>query len=143
MEGVAGSSKIQTSIFDSNSEESREERKHSKEGTKSQTGGIFTCNFCSLNEYFDYKGTKPPFARQLLFLEDCYIMKDPFSPLNKGETLVLGADCSFCKRPVCLGCSIFYTKRFCKDCALENIKNLPSQLHKKIMDLSKDEKDVN
>ncbi|XP_033217075.1 cysteine-rich DPF motif domain-containing protein 1 [Belonocnema kinseyi] len=142
MEGVPGSSKMQPEIFHKKPEESREERKRAKGESKSETRGTFACGFCPLNEHFDYKGTKPPFARQLLYLEDCYIMKDPFSPLNQGETLVLGADCSFCKTAVCLGCSIFYTKRFCKKCALAHIKDLPKQLHKKIIDLSKDEKDV-
>lgn len=97
----------------------------------------FTCSFCYLKERYDYKGTKPPFARQLIYLEECYIMKDPFSLPNKGEVLVLGADCNICKRIVCLGCSIFYTQRFCLKCAFNNIQKLPFQLHSKINNLMK------
>ena len=134
MEAIASTSKISIETLESNQEELKE--------TKSEPGGTFACNFCGLKEHFDFKGSKPPFARQLLFLEECYIMKDPFSPLNKGETLVLGADCNFCQKSVCLDCSIFYTKRFCKNCALQNINQLPVQLHKRIKELSTDN-DVN
>lgn len=98
---------------------------------------IFTCSFCYLKERYDYKGMKPPFARQLVYLEECYIMKDPFSLPNRGEVLVLGADCSICKRIVCLGCSIFYTQRFCLKCASNNMPKLPLQLHGKINNLMK------
>ncbi|CAK9822704.1 Cysteine-rich DPF motif domain-containing protein 1 [Anthophora retusa] len=104
---------------------------------KETTSGVFRCFNCSLEERFDFKGTKPPFARQLNYSEECYIMKDPFSLPNKGEVLVLGADCQFCKRPVCLGCSVYFGKRFCLKCASNNIQNLPSQLHPKIKSLMK------
>ncbi|CAL1675273.1 unnamed protein product [Lasius platythorax] len=50
---------------------------------------------------------------------------------------VLGADCSMCKRIVCLGCSIFYTQRFCLKCASNNMQKLPFQLHGKINNLMK------
>lgn len=105
--------------------------------SKQTTGGIFTCCHCSLQERFDFKGIKPPFARQLTYMEECYIMKDPFSLPNKGEVLVLGADCNFCKKPACLGCSIYFGKRFCLKCASDNICNLPSQLQPKIKSLIK------
>lgn len=99
---------------------------------------IFRCSCCSLEERFNFKGIKAPFARQLSYLEECYIMKDPFSLPNKGEVLVLGADCNFCKKPVCLECSIYFGKRFCLKCALCNIQNLPSQLHSKVNNLIKE-----
>lgn len=105
------------------------------QGLKQTTVGIFTCSYCSLQERYDFKGTKPPFARQLTYLEECYIMKDPFSLPNKGEVLVLGADCNFCIKPVCLGCSIYFGKRFCFECASNNVHNLPSQLQPKIKSL--------
>lgn len=101
--------------------------------------GTFACSYCSLKERFDFKGAKPPFARQLTYLEECYIMKDPFSLPNKGEVLVLGADCNFCNKPVCLGCSIYFGKRFCLKCVPNNINHLPSQLHPKIKSLIKDD----
>lgn len=97
----------------------------------------FTCSICNLKERYDYKGAKPPFARQLLYFEESYIMRDPFSLPNKGEALVLGADCSKCKRAVCFMCSIYYAKRFCLECALSDLQNLPFQLHGKIRSLTK------
>jgi hypothetical protein len=101
------------------------------------TSDIFTCSFCSLKERYDYKGAKPPFAQQFVYSEKCYIMKDPFGLPNRGEILVLGANCNICNRVVCMGCSIFYTKRFCLKCAYSNMQNLPLQLHNKIRNLMK------
>ncbi|XP_063991683.1 cysteine-rich DPF motif domain-containing protein 1 [Diachasmimorpha longicaudata] len=106
------------------------------EGGDKDPGGTFRCFLCPLEEHFDYRGSKPPFSRDILYLEECYIMRDPFSPPNKGEVLVLGGDCSLCERTVCLGCSIFYTKRFCKECANNNV-NLPIQLQSKVKSLNK------
>ncbi|XP_011881905.1 PREDICTED: cysteine-rich DPF motif domain-containing protein 1-like [Vollenhovia emeryi] len=105
--------------------------------TVTNVGGTFTCSFCPLKERYDYKGTRPPFARQLVYSEECYVMKDPFSLPNRGEVLVLGADCSVCEHAVCLGCSIFYKRRFCPKCASSNIQYLPLQLHNKIKNLSR------
>ncbi|XP_014475188.1 PREDICTED: cysteine-rich DPF motif domain-containing protein 1 [Dinoponera quadriceps] len=100
-----------------------------------KAGGIFACSFCTLKEHYDYKGSKPPFARQLVYSEECYIMKDPFSLPNRGEVLVLGGDCSTCGHAVCLSCGIFYAKRFCPKCAFGIMRNLPIQLHGKINNL--------
>jgi len=98
---------------------------------------IFACSVCDLKERYDYKGARPPFARQLLYLEDCYVMRDPFSLPNRGQVLVLGADCSKCKRPVCLACSIYYARRFCSECASNELHHLPVQLHGKVASLAK------
>lgn len=105
---------------------------------KKDSGGIWKCFCCSLEERYNFKGTKPPFAKHLYFSEDCYIMKDPFSPPNRGEILVLGADCSICGNPVCMECSLFYAKRFCKVCALKNIEHFPLKLQSKIMHLNRE-----
>ncbi|KAH0949332.1 hypothetical protein HN011_008996 [Eciton burchellii] len=61
-------------------------------------------------ERYDYKGARPPFARQLLYLE---VLRDAsirsVCQTNRGRVLVLeGADCSKCKRPVCSACSVHY-----------------------------------
>lgn len=98
---------------------------------------IFACSICDLKERYDYKGTRPPFARQLLYSEECYVMRDPFSLSNKSEVLILGADCSKCKRTVCSTCSIYYARRFCLECASSELRNLPLQLHSKITSLAK------
>lgn len=111
-----------------------------KEWKKPDPGGTLKCAFCSLEEHYDYKGRKPPFARQIYFSEDCYVMKDPWSAPNKAQVLVIGGDCSLCEKSICLGCSIFYTKRFCRECANEKIDSFPSQLHTKIKNLKSEEK---
>ncbi|XP_071645692.1 putative transferase CAF17 homolog, mitochondrial [Temnothorax longispinosus] len=105
--------------------------------TATNVGGTFTCSFCPLKEHYDYKGVRPPFARQLVYSEECYVMKDPFSLPNRGQILVLGANCSVCEHAVCLGCSIFYTRRFCPKCASSNMQYLPPQLHSRIRNLTK------
>ncbi|KDR08158.1 Putative transferase C1orf69-like protein, mitochondrial, partial [Zootermopsis nevadensis] len=64
-------------------------------------GGIFTCVRCGLKEHYFYKGKKPPFTKKISFREDSYVMKDPFSPPNKNQLLLLGSDCSLCNIPVC------------------------------------------
>lgn len=109
-----------------------------KQEPKRDPGGTFICSSCKLMEKFNYKGTKPPFARNILYLEECYVMKDPFSLPGRGEVLVLGGDCSLCQKAICSACSIFYTKRFCKDCANDNLKNFPPQLQTKIKLINKD-----
>jgi len=118
-------------------EQAQQDASTSQQTAMKVGGGIFTCSFCLLKERYDYKGIRPPFARQFVYSEECYIMKDPFSLPNKGEVLVLGADCSVCEHAVCLGCSIFYTRRFCSKCAFSNIQHLPTQLHGKIKNLTK------
>lgn len=97
-------------------------------------GGIFTCVRCGLKEHYFYKGKKPPFTKKISFREDSYVMKDPFSPPNKNQLLLLGSDCSLCNIPVCQSpdCSIFYTRRFCISCAEENLKNFPSAVQIKL-----------
>ncbi|CAB0043708.1 unnamed protein product [Trichogramma brassicae] len=104
--------------------------------TECASGGIWKCKYCSLEEYYDYKGMKPPFAKHLKMLEDCYIIKDPFSISNKCEVLVLGANCSICKCSCCMECSIYYYKRFCKSCAIKNSHCFPSKLNDKIKQLN-------
>ncbi|XP_076234459.1 cysteine-rich DPF motif domain-containing protein 1-like [Calliopsis andreniformis] len=128
-----------TSVDESDVIEHKQDKISMNRESKEITAGSFACSYCSLKERFDFKGAKPPFARQLTYSEECYIMKDPFSLPNKGEVLVLGADCNFCKKPVCLGCSIYFGKRFCVKCASNNINHLPSQLHAKIKNLIKDD----
>lgn len=77
----------------------------------------FQCISCELNEKAHYKGSCPPFSRNILLKYPSYVMKDPFSPPGKGEILVLGSDCSVCEKPVCINkeCSFFYSKTYCLD----------------------------
>lgn len=94
----------------------------------------FTCALCGLSEKCIYKGKEPMFNKQLVFLNDCYIIKDPFSPPNKGQILILGSDCSVCLKPVCQSpeCSFFYEKSFCRECTYTHINSFPLPVQLKL-----------
>lgn len=102
----------------------------------------FHCELCSFRADCDYKGTKPPFARNIEFLEPCYVMQDPFSPppghlsskSNSEYFIVIGADCGGCGRSVCASanCSIFYRKHYCGHCAHRALSEFPLEIQSKI-----------
>ncbi|KAG8245737.1 Cysteine-rich domain [Homalodisca vitripennis] len=91
----------------------------------------FTCTACGLSENYDYKGKQPPFSKLINMSNECYVMKDPFSPPNRGQFLILGSDCTLCKKPFCQAtdCSFFYINFYCLHCALQNINLFPPQFH--------------
>nr|CAD7433507.1 unnamed protein product [Timema monikensis] len=97
-------------------------------------GGEFVCSTCGLTEHYTYKGKQPPFCKKISFIDDSYIMKDPFSPPNKNQFLLLGSDCHLCNKQVCQSqnCSLFYSKRFCQTCAADNIGYFPVQIQQKL-----------
>ncbi|XP_022238473.1 cysteine-rich DPF motif domain-containing protein 1-like isoform X1 [Limulus polyphemus] len=94
----------------------------------------FTCYMCGMTETFHYFGKRPPFLKSILFLEDVYLAKDPFSPAGEGIFLLLGGHCSLCKNIVCQAeeCSIYFSKRFCLSCAKDNSLQFPPELRKAI-----------
>ncbi|XP_035164926.1 cysteine-rich DPF motif domain-containing protein 1 isoform X2 [Oxyura jamaicensis] len=91
--------------------------------------GEFKCQLCGLTAPYMYYGQKPPNTRSIELLEDCYVMKDPFTP-DKGKILIIGSLCSLCGRSVCIGteCSLFYSKRFCLPCMNENLQAFPLEI---------------
>lgn len=99
----------------------------------------FVCTYCNLNEKANYKGTSPPFSRNIDLKYPSYVMKDPFSPPGKGEILVLGADCAGCDKPVCISkeCSVFYLKMYCLGCAQKSIDDFPLEIKSKILQIKK------
>lgn len=101
---------------------------------KNEKGGTFLCEVCGLTESYNYYGCKPPFHKDITFLENCYMMKDPFQSAGTKSFLLLGSECVACKRVVCQAssCSIFYTKRFCLDCARSSIEEFPPEMQKRI-----------
>uniref|UniRef100_A0A8D2QU83 Cysteine-rich DPF motif domain-containing protein 1 n=1 Tax=Zosterops lateralis melanops TaxID=1220523 RepID=A0A8D2QU83_ZOSLA len=71
-----------------------------------------------------------------VFVEEAYVMKDPFTP-DKDKFLIAESDCSLCSRAVCVGtnfkykCSLlrlFYSKSFCLPCVKENLKTFPLEI---------------
>mmetsp|Transcript_31967 Transcript_31967/g.76410 ORF Transcript_31967/g.76410 Transcript_31967/m.76410 type:complete len:113 (-) Transcript_31967:55-393(-) len=97
-------------------------------GTKaSQKPRIFTCGMCQITIPYVYYGRQPKSAPQVVFLEEAFIAQDPFA--TEPRPLCLGSKCAICQRPVCVSCSIFYTKRFCGDCGLQHKESFPPELH--------------
>lgn len=101
----------------------------------------FKCEYCHFHEEYDYFGTHPPFANKIKFNENCYVMKDPFSPApehakttNSEYFIALGANCAKCDRPVCRGaeCSIYYLKTYCLPCAGKFVNLFPLEVQSKI-----------
>uniref|UniRef100_A0A7S3D3U6 Cysteine-rich DPF motif domain-containing protein 1 n=1 Tax=Palpitomonas bilix TaxID=652834 RepID=A0A7S3D3U6_9EUKA len=101
------------------------------------SGQKFTCSICMQDYPFEYFGKKPPFQNDVVYVEDVYVLRDPFHSLHsKGERVVcMGGRCSLCLSPVCASssCSLFYTKRFCSTCARKEVEEFPKELEKEIM----------
>lgn len=95
---------------------------------------IFQCTNCDLIERYDNFGNRVPFNRNIRTKTDFYLTRDPFSPRNKKQFLILGSVCSVCDKDVCVRseCSIFYSKFFCSICARKNVSHFPSCIQKKI-----------
>lgn len=100
----------------------------------------FKCKGCGMSEMVDYFGKSPPFTKNIEFIEESYVMKDPFSqPPTKHGTrsfteyfIVLGCHCVLCESIVCKDCSIFYKSTFCLSCAESEILEFPLELRSKI-----------
>ncbi|XP_048371772.1 cysteine-rich DPF motif domain-containing protein 1 [Sphaerodactylus townsendi] len=91
--------------------------------------GTFDCELCGLHVPYSYYGNKPPNAYSVTLLEDCYVMRDPFTS-DKDKFLILGSECSLCRKRVCVGtdCSLFYAKRFCLPCTNSHIEEFPLEI---------------
>ena len=113
-------------------------QKNEKEEEQKKEPVPFLCAACGLNELCHFYGKKPPFARgQVEFKEDTFVMMDPFCPREKGRPhfLTIGGKCGFCSNSVCVGCSLFYRFRVCKDCGLLNIDSFPVEIQAKVKKL--------
>lgn len=101
----------------------RQKKSFSKKGT-------FVCGRCNFSGSVFGFGRVCPFSSGIVFLEDTYIGRDPFSPDPK--PLILGSNCVVCNIPVCVSqsCSVFYTKRYCVECFKQNISKFPQELVK-------------
>ncbi|XP_077786929.1 cysteine-rich DPF motif domain-containing protein 1 isoform X2 [Podarcis muralis] len=75
---------------------------------ESQCCGTFECELCGLTAPYSYYGQKPPNAACVTLLEECYVMKDPFTS-DKDKFLILGSQCSLCCKHVCVGTPQCYT----------------------------------
>ncbi|KAL5014732.1 hypothetical protein ScPMuIL_009002 [Solemya velum] len=92
----------------------------------------FVCENCNLSSSYTFFGKRPPFARSIVLLEEAYVLRDPFS--EDGGILVLGGHCSVCSTPICRAqdCSLFYSKRFCVRCVLQNMEEFPAEIQQEV-----------
>lgn len=105
-----------------------------KEQSETKELKWFECHRCHLKEKYEHHGKVMPFNKFITFKENCYFIRDPFSPLDTRQFLLFGSDCSVCKNQVCQDseCSVFFKNWFCMKCASENIIKFPPELHPKI-----------
>ena len=105
----------------------------------------FKCSSCHLNEVCHFLGkTLPSHKKRVTFKEDTFVMRDPFtprvvaahsanrSPWSGCNLLVIGGFCTICQSSVCVDCSMFYTRRYCLDCAANHIREFPADVGAKI-----------
>jgi len=93
----------------------------------------FECSDCGLSEEYDYYGTKPPFCKSIVFEEESYVSRDPFSnqKANHFNCILLGSKCGICAQPTCQSCSLFFTQRFCSVCSQKYSHLLPEELRRR------------
>lgn len=112
-----------------------------KQNHSQSPGGTFTCDLCKWTEVFDYYGKEVPFVKNVTFHENCFVMKDPFSPppsvrqtSSVEHFIAIGSKCKMCSKTVCKSndCSSYYINTYCKHCSLANIHLFPLDMQSKI-----------
>lgn len=116
---------------------------------------IFKCRLCNFYANFTYYGCRPlerhsknsfenlsiyqaqqiSRKNEIELFEKCFVCDDPFGENKSANFLILGSRCFNCKKMVCLRnkCSIFYyTKRFCLNCAKDNLDSFPKEIRLEI-----------
>jgi hypothetical protein len=94
----------------------------------------FQCEICALRESYDYFGNDPPFVKQYKFLENAYVIEDPFVPPKQGEFIILGTQCIKCGKNVCkdTNCSFYYDGTYCIYCAKNYSNTFPQNVQEKL-----------
>ncbi|KAK3248018.1 hypothetical protein CYMTET_42502 [Cymbomonas tetramitiformis] len=92
----------------------------------------FSCCICGIEINYDYHGRAPPYHPKIVFLEDGYFRRDPFSKAFR--PLFLGSHCGICGREVCAAttCSFFFSKRCCRPCCQANITAFPPEVQREL-----------
>lgn len=128
------------------SKSKKEQPKEEEEDEKIQ----FLCHECKLSELVDYFGKRPTFVKNIEFLEDTFVMKDPFSapPSRLGNRsfteyfISIGSNCVMCSFSICKDCSIFYDATFCFKCAYKQVMSFPLEIQQKIRAAIKNRHDL-
>lgn len=99
-----------------------------------KTTNSFVCSSCGLSVDYDYYDYKVPFNSSVKLKEKCFIRKDPFSPAGKKLFLILGSVCTCCSASICVdaSCSVFYTRRLCRACAVKRLSDFPKEARVKL-----------
>lgn len=102
----------------------------------------FECSHCGFKIFYNYKGTRPPFAHNVQFSEPSYIVIDPMQPPPKNPKdnrymenfYMVGSDCCNCRKMTCAfnKCSIFYRRNYCHRCSIKLIHQFPADYQAKI-----------
>lgn len=116
------------------------EKSKKQEEQKTEEKINFICKGCNLSESVHFFGKKPSFVKNIEFLEDTYVMKDPFSqpPTRNGKRsfteyyIAIGSNCAICNSSFCKDCSIYYSKTFCFSCAYHEVHQFPLEVQGKI-----------
>ncbi|KAL5261338.1 hypothetical protein ACHWQZ_G007138 [Mnemiopsis leidyi] len=87
---------------------------------------LVVCQICQINLPYDFYGKKAPYCPGVIYFDDTYLLRDPYSP--EPRVVAVAGPCDLCSSIACLDCSVFYTKRFCGKCILENSDGFPSQI---------------
>lgn len=100
----------------------------------------FECSRCSFKEKYQYYGSNPPTAKNYIFLEDSYVIENPFLPPKQGDLIVLGSHCVICKNSICkdTSCSIYYGGTYCIECAKSRTTMFPKTVQDKLNKIIKD-----
>jgi hypothetical protein len=87
----------------------------------------FRCKGCALEVKARF-GRSLPQIPNVVFIEDCYLIMDPFSPDK--QPLCVGSHCVQCQAQVCTSpsCSIFYAHRFCRTCLEPMLHEFPLEI---------------
>uniref|UniRef100_T2MAW4 Cysteine-rich DPF motif domain-containing protein 1 n=1 Tax=Hydra vulgaris TaxID=6087 RepID=T2MAW4_HYDVU len=91
----------------------------------------FECTQCKLMFKYDKYCQLVNLTSNIFFLEEVYYINNPFDN-SVSIPLVLGANCSVCCCTICVSssCSVFYTKRFCRNCVAKSLDCFPVEVIK-------------
>mmetsp|Transcript_3609 Transcript_3609/g.3718 ORF Transcript_3609/g.3718 Transcript_3609/m.3718 type:complete len:118 (+) Transcript_3609:335-688(+) len=91
---------------------------------------IFHCSICFESISYLLFGRQLKKCPSIIFLEDVYLIKDPFIETGLIMPIAVGGKCAICQNDVCMdnSCSIFYKEQYCANCLHTHAADLPSEV---------------